>query len=110
MAQFFTIEKIRISSPSGEKEFHEVFQRDMPKRVDAYQIKLMFAATYDSYYDELHHFAIFETEEQAQHLMDKIDAAKGKIDLKYWITGGCVAASSLKGGATETVYYPQIKF
>lgn len=84
--------------------------RLVPKRVPAFRVKMMFAATYDSYYDELHHYAIFETREQAEHLLARINAAGGKIDLAHWITGGCVAASSLKGGATESVYIPAIKF
>lgn len=109
MGTIFEIEKPLFYSDT-EKAYDPRVGRDMPKRLPAFRVKMLFAATFDSYYDELHHYAVFETEEQAQHLLDRINAAGGKINLDHWITGGCVAASSLKGKAKESVYIPAIKF
>ncbi|WAV88255.1 hypothetical protein [Phage ST231] len=109
MATYFEIESPLFYSKT-EKAFDERVGRDMPKRLPAFRVKMLFAATYDSYYDELYHYAVFETREQAEHLLARINQAGGKINLEHWITGGCVAASSLKGGAKESVYVPAIKF
>ena len=103
MATYFEIESPLFYSDT-EKEFDPRFGRDMPKKLPAFRVKMLFAATYDSYYDEMYHYAVFETREQAEHLLARINAAGGKIDLAHWITGGCVAASSLKGRAEKSVY------
>lgn len=109
MTTLFEIESPFFYSKT-EKAFDPRVGRDMPKRLPAFRVKMMFAATYDSYYDELYHYAVFETREQAEHLLARINEAGGKVNLEHWITGGCVAASSLKGGAKESVYIPAIKF
>lgn len=114
MTTIFEVVTTRIKSLTGETEPSPIDEtKTVVKRVDAYRVKLMFAATYDSYYDELYHYAIFETKAQAESLLEKINKAGAdiaNINMDYWITGGCVAASSIKGKATKTQFFPAVKF
>ena len=104
---------------AGMKHPTEVNEQGYARRLEGFCIKFMYAMTSDDYYDELYHYAIFETKEQAEALLARIyKASEGqktwefpKIDLKkYWITGGCAAASSLKGGVWEHEFIPLVKF
>lgn len=112
MNSIFEIVKASAKHPT------ELNERGYPLRQEGFSVKYMFAATFDSYYDELFHYAVFETREQAENLLARINAASAGrkiwegpvLNFDYWITGGCVAASSLKGGATKAEFIPAVKF